>query len=157
MSFDLIDVIKGNQMGPKPKYTVKALMNKFIKYIEWARDHPLKEDKVMVADKQIQHVDVKKILMVSVDSFCLFANISKANFYRYMSGEHGKGRYIEACTSIVDSINQIRSGHAAADLLNANYIARLQGLADNQNIINYNVHVSKEEAKRISKELEEDI
>lgn len=159
MSFDLtkqdtfIEQVD-KAMGKPRKYNPSKLWKKFRDYITWCRDNPLWETKAFANSTQ----QVPKMRLVSQNGFCLFAGISVENLRRYKNGEHGAGAFVEVCAKIDVVINEIRNSGAAADMLNANFVARLQGLADKVDHFNYNsVPMTKEEIKSISKQLEDEL
>jgi len=90
---------------------------------------------------------------LTIKGFCLFANISCDTFENYSKDE----AYFGITNSIKNLFYTQKLEGAAADLLNANLMAREIGLADKQDI-NANVStkpMSKAEAKKYLEELDD--
>jgi len=102
------------------------LWNAACEYFEWVDANPLYEDKVTSFQGINTHEPVAKMRAMTVEGLCLFLDISKQAF-----GEYRQRNGFGYVTSRIDGV--IRSqkfAGAAADLLNANIIARDLGLAD---------------------------
>lgn len=95
-------------------------------YFEWVEDHPLYEDKVTSFQGTNTHEPVAKMRAMTIQGLLLFLDISHQAWSEYKKRE-GFG---EVTTRIDDVIRSQKFAGAAADLLNANIIARDLGLAD---------------------------
>jgi hypothetical protein len=95
-------------------------------YFEWVEDNPLYEDKITAYQGVVTHEPVAKMRAMTVAGLCIFLDISQQAWGEYRQRE-GFGEV----TSRIDAVirDQKFTG-AAADLLNANIIARDLGLAD---------------------------
>jgi len=141
---------KGFGVGTEKKYTPEELWNEAIEYASWAERNPLREEKVFATGVRMK---VKKMRALTIKGFCLFANISCDTFENYSKDE----AYFGITNSIKNLFYTQKLEGAAADLLNANLIAREIGLADKQDI-NANVStkpMSKAEAKKYLEELDD--
>ena len=95
-------------------------------YFEWVENNPLWEDKVTSFQGVNTHEPIAKMRAMTIDGLCVFLDITEETWRAYRKKED-----FSAVTSRIDKI--IRSqkfAGAAADLLNANIIARDLGLAD---------------------------
>lgn len=102
------------------------LWNAACEYFEWVDANPLYEDKVTSFQGVNTHEPIAKMRAMTVEGLCLFLDISKQAY-----GEYRLRNGFGDVTSRIDAV--IRSqkfAGAAADLLNANIIARDLGLAD---------------------------
>lgn len=102
------------------------LWNAACEYFEWVDANPLYEDKLTSFQGVNTHEPVAKMRAMTVEGLCLFLDISKQAY-----GEYRQRNGFGDVTSRIDAV--IRSqkfAGAAADLLNANIIARDLGLAD---------------------------
>jgi hypothetical protein len=125
---------KGNQYWKlahdfkKPKrYQPGKLLDKAIEYAEWCEDNPLYEEKVFGTGVRME---VKKMRAMTIQGFCLFANMAMSTWQEYEKQE-GYSAFVARVKALFYS--QKVEG-AAADLLNSNIIARELGLSDNQKI-----------------------
>lgn len=160
----LVDVVP-NPLNKKSKTwkTPVQLWKRFIEYVKWCSENPLYTCEARTVSNgqgmgsDVELVGIPKVRMVTIKSFCLFAGISYMNFMNYRNGTHGKGLYKEVCQMIVEQIDEIRSGDAAADRLNHNFVAKLMGLSEKIENVNYNfnsVDMTAEQILEISKKLD---
>ena len=103
-------------------------------YFEWVEESPLFEAKLFkvknsLNEDEIVSENVEKMRAMTIDSLCLYLDIGKSTWsdYRNRDGYEDFSAVIEKIESIIRS--QKFEG-AAADLLNANIIARDLGLKD---------------------------
>ena len=95
-------------------------------YFQWVEDNPLWESKVAQYQGDVVEMTLPKMRAMTLDGLWLFLDIGKQTWYDYCERED-----FTAVTNQIDSV--IRSqkfAGAAADLLNANIIARDLGLKD---------------------------
>lgn len=95
-------------------------------YFEWVEENPLWEDKVTSFQGINTHEPLAKMRAMTVEGLCLFLDISKQAWSEYRQRE-GFG---DVTSRIDDVIRSQKFAGAAADLLNANIIARDLGLSD---------------------------
>lgn len=95
-------------------------------YFEWVEENPLWEDKVTSFQGVNTHEPIAKMRAMTVEGLCLFLDISKQAWSEYKTRQ-GFG---DVTSRIDDVIRSQKFAGAAADLLNANIIARDLGLAD---------------------------
>ncbi len=99
-------------------------------YFEWAEENPLWEDKIVSYQGVTTHEPVAKMRAMTVAGLCLFIDISQQAWGEYRQRE-GFG---EVTSRIDDVIRSQKFAGAAADLLNANIIARDLGLSDKNEV-----------------------
>lgn len=125
---------KGNQFwkarsthGRSPIFaTPDALWDAACEYFDWVESNPLWEDRLVTFQGSAAHEPVAKMRAMTVAGLCLFLDISQQAWGEYKQRE-GFG---EVTSRIDDVIRSQKFAGAAADLLNANIIARDLGLAD---------------------------
>jgi hypothetical protein len=121
---------KGNQYWKlahdwrKPKkFKPDELLDKAQEYAEWCERHPLYELKVFGTGVKMK---VPKMRAMTIQGFCLFANMDITTFYEYEKDE----AYSKIITCVRNLFYSQKIEGAAADLLNPNIIARELGLVD---------------------------
>lgn len=127
---------KGNQFwkarsshGRKPIFSdPETLWESCTEYFEWVEQNPLWEDKLVTFQGAATHEPVAKMRAMTIAGLCLFLDISQQAWSEYRKRE-GFG---EVATRAEDVIRNQKFTGAAADLLNANIIARDLGLAEKQ-------------------------
>lgn len=99
-----------------------------VEYFEWVEDNPLKEEKATQFQGEFIKTDLNKMRAMTIGGLCIFLDICQETWTNYRNNDDFLG-----VTSKAEEIirNQKFSG-AAADLLNANIIARDLGLSDKQ-------------------------
>jgi len=95
-------------------------------YFEWVEANPLYEDKLVTFQGVATHEPVAKMRAMTIAGLCLFLDISQQGWAEYRA----KPDFSEVTARIDDVIRSQKFAGAAADLLNANIIARDLGLAD---------------------------
>lgn len=106
--------------------TPDALWTAACEYFQWVEDNPLYEDRLVTFQGAATHEPVAKMRAMTVAGLCLFLDISQQAWSEYKQRQ-GFG---EITARIDDVIRSQKFAGAAADLLNANIIARDLGLAD---------------------------
>lgn len=106
--------------------TPEILWEACVEYFEWVEDNPLWEDKPFSYQGVVVPNTVYKMRAMTIDGLCLFLNISLQTWHDYKARED----FIEVATRAESVIRSQKFAGAAADLLNANIIARDLGLRD---------------------------
>lgn len=160
----------GNPLNPK-KYTPEEFWDKFVQYKEWNEQNPIM---IVEQSKQPQRIptgykgSLKKFLSqlihlphpraLSIEKFCIFANISFDTFTNYSKGE-GYETYFEVSKRIRAEIDAQHFEGGMTGVFNANLTSRKLGLVDkNQtelNIPNLNINVNSEKTKENIQKLSE--
>lgn len=113
--------------GRKPIFPdADALWEACTEYFEWVEANPLWEDKVMSYQGVNTHEPVAKMRAMTITGLCTFLDISFQAWTEYRTRD-GFG---EVAMRVDQIIRDQKFAGAAADLLNANIIARDLGLVD---------------------------
>jgi hypothetical protein len=136
MEHDPMTAPEGNQFwtarsshGRSPIFAASDdLWNACLEYFEWVDANPLKETRAFGSKDGPQTIELPKMRAMTIVGLCLFLNISRNTWRSYREKEEFSGT-VERVDAIIRT--QKFQG-AAADLLNANIIARDLGLADKQ-------------------------
>ncbi|MEE9532732.1 MAG: DNA-packaging protein [Syntrophobacteria bacterium] len=95
-------------------------------YFQWVEDNPLEEEKAFAYQGEITKDTVSKMRAMTMEGLCLFLGISTQTWYDYAERDD----FIEITKQIENVVRSQKFAGAAADLLNANIIARDLGLKD---------------------------
>lgn len=144
--------VKGNRWwevrssaGPKPKFTdPEALWNACCEYFAWVEDNPLHEDKLVTFQGVATHEPIAKMRAMTEAGLCLFLDIGVSTWHEWKTERPDLS---EVVTRVQQTIRSQKFAGAAADLLNANIIARDLGLAEKQESeTNLNVTIDSKDA-----------
>lgn len=106
----------------------EALWEACCEYFDWVEQNPLYEMRAFAYQGKVRQEPVQKMRAMTIGGLCIFLDMDRKSWGQY------RGR--EAFFSVVSRVEQIiyeqKFTGAAADLLNANIIARELGLADKQ-------------------------
>lgn len=127
---------KGNEFwrarsshGRKPIFaSPDELLSACTEYFEWVDANPLQEAKAFAYQGEVTVATLPKMRAMTIGGLCLFLDISQQAWgeYRQRQGFGDVTREVE------ETIRDQKFTGAAADLLNANIIARDLGLAEKQ-------------------------
>lgn len=110
----------------KPEDLLKACEE----YFAWVEANPLWEDKLVTFQGAATHEPVAKMRAMTIGGLCLFLDIDHTTWLEY-----GKRQdFTQVCRAVEQTVREQKFAGAAADLLNANIIARDLGLADKQEL-----------------------
>jgi hypothetical protein len=113
--------------GRKPIFaSPDDLWSACVEYFEWAEANPLREEKVFNGKDGIVRADIAKMRAMTISGLCIFLDIDKTTWEDWR-GHPDFSRVVMRADEI---IRDQKFAGAAADLLNANIIARDLGLAD---------------------------
>ncbi len=98
-----------------------------VEYFQWAENNPLWEAKAFSFQGSSWIEYIPKLRAFTLTGFQLHAGISDQTWRNYKD----KDDFFGVCTKIEQSVREQKFAGAAADLLNANIIARDLGLKDN--------------------------
>lgn len=113
-----------NPIFPNPE----ALETACEEYFDWVEDNPLWEDKVTSFQGVNTHEPVAKMRAMTLDGLHLFLDIHHDTWAEWRKHKD----FSAVCTRVEKAIRSQKFAGAAADLLNANIIARDLGLAERQ-------------------------
>lgn len=121
--------------GRKPIFPdADTLWDACAEYFEWVEDHPLYEDKLVTFQGAATHEPVAKMRAMTIAGLCIFLDIDDDTWREYAKREGFSG----VATRVERIIRAQKFEGAAADLLNANIIARDLGLADKSEVTGAN-------------------
>ena len=149
---------KGNRYGVdlasfvKPKsYQPKEWAQKFIDYLEHRQGKVWnKQESIKSGDSAGTVFDVPISLPLTIESFCVFANVSMQTFYNYEKAKTYED-YFEITARIRITIESDQLEGAIVGAYNPNIIARKLGLADKTEEVG-----SKEVVVRVSPRTKKD-
>lgn len=126
--------------------TPTLLWEAAVEYFEWCEDNPLKEEKVFNYQGEIVRADISKIRAMTLSGLCFYLKCNEGYFRTFKSQLPKDEQDFNSVISEIEAViyNQKFQG-AAADLLNANIIARDLGLSDKQEIQSTVIRVTDEE------------
>ena len=110
----------------KALYTPEQLWEAACGYFQWVEDNPLWETKSYMYLGQAIHDEVPKMRVMTFRGLSLFLDVTERTLYKYMH----RDEYREVMSTISNVIYDQKFTAAAADLINANLIARDLGMKD---------------------------
>lgn len=114
--------------GPKPKFANgDDLWKACVEYFEWVDENPLYEDRLVTFQGFARHEPAAKMRAMTIDGLLLFIDTTWETWGQWKKNRPDLSEIITRAEKVIRS--QKFAG-AAADLLNANIIARDLGLAD---------------------------
>lgn len=117
--------------GRKPIFErPEQLWEAACEYFEWVEENPLSEEKLFAYQGEITKDTVTKMRAMTIQGLCLFLDVSDETWADYCKRED----FIGITRQIQKVIFEQKFAGAAADLLNANIIARELGLADKKEL-----------------------
>lgn len=127
---------KGNQFwkarsshGRKPIFaSPEELWDACEEYFQWVEDNPLYESKAFAYQGAVTQEAIPKMRAMTAAGLCLFLDISDECWRQYRE----RNDFVGVVTQAEKVIYSQKFAGAAADLLNANIIARDLGLRDKQ-------------------------
>src|SRR5690554_1167607 len=111
---------------PRLFASAEALWEACCEYFQWVEDNPLYEMKAFSYQGEVVQEPVAKMRAMTIDGLCLFLDIAVSTWYEWRNVDD----FSEVVAKAESVIRSQKFAGAAADLLNANIIARDLGLAD---------------------------
>jgi len=108
----------------------EQLWESCIEYFEWVEDNPLQEQKAVQFQGEFVKDSVSKMRAMTIDGLCIFLDICVNTWSSYREKED----FLTVTKKAEQIIRQQKFSGAAADMLNANIIARDLGLTDKKEI-----------------------
>lgn len=115
---------KENLASNRLMYTPEQLANKFVEYIEWAKQNPLKKPIIDMRDGA--HYEAKYIRVLTLRGFCIFMGISSNTYCNY----ERQLEYKDICDLIKDFIYNHKYEHAVVGIFNTLLVTRDLGISD---------------------------
>jgi len=125
-----LDNFKRSVGKPRIFPTPEHMLRDCTEYFQWVKDNPLYETKAFAYQGMITQNKVPKMLVMTLTGLQLYVGITAQGWIDYRS----KVEYLEVMEHIESCIYHQKFSGAAADLLNANIIARDLGLRDSKEI-----------------------
>lgn len=117
--------------GRNPKFeSPDDLLNACCEYFQWVEDNPLWEMKAFSYQGEVKQEPIAKMRAMTLSGLCLFLDIADSTWQLYRARED----FMAVTTRAEKIIYDQKFSGAAADLLNANIIARDLGLKDRQEV-----------------------
>lgn len=114
--------------GPKPKFrNPDDLWAACCEYFDWVDENPLWEDKLVTFQGTATHEPTAKMRAMTLAGLCLFLDIDRTTWTGWRSN---RPDLLSVITRAEEVIFAQKFAGAAADLLNANIIARDLGLSE---------------------------
>lgn len=129
--------------GANPKFSnPEDLWDACLEYFEWVERNPLKESRVAQKKGEPVILELDKMRAMTIVGLCVFLDITEKTWREWRGERQDLGAVI---TRVEQIIYQQKFSGAAADLLNANIIARDLGLADKSELKAEMVVATKEQ------------
>ncbi len=120
-----------NKHGRDFKYTPDALWEEAVKYFDWISQKVWnKKEAIKSGDMAGSTMDVPTSTPMSIESFCLFADLDRTTLLNYESNKEPYKDFFTVTTRIKDIIASQQFEGATIGVYNANIIARKLGLAE---------------------------
>ena len=117
--------------GRNPKFeSPEALWSACNEYFAWVEENPLYEVKAFAFQGVVAQESIPKMRAMTISGLCLFLDIAESTWTAY----RGKEDFSWVTSRAEKFIYEQKFSGAAADLLNANIIARDLGLKDNSEV-----------------------
>lgn len=117
--------------GRKPIFErPEQLWEAACEYFAWVEENPLSEEKLFAYQGVVTVATATKMRAMTIQGLCLFLDVSDETWADYCKRED----FIGITRQIQKVIFEQKFAGAAADLLNANIIARELGLADKKEL-----------------------
>ena len=114
--------------GRKPIFQgPEQLWSACVEYFQWVEENPLYDDRLVTYQGEATHEPVPKMRAMTIGGLCIFLDVTVKQWAEWREGRADLSEVISQAESI---IRMQKFEGAAADLLNANIIARDLGLAD---------------------------
>lgn len=124
-----------NKHGRDHKYTPDALWSEAVEYFEWMTKKVWNnKEPIKSGDMAGKVMNVPTQTPMSIETFCLYADISVQTFYNYESNKDGYEAFFEIITRIRAIIESNQFEGATVGAYNPNIIARKLGLIDKKDI-----------------------
>ena len=124
-----------NKHGRNFSYQPESLWTEAVKYFEYMSSKVWnKKEAIKSGDLAGKTMDVPTPTPMSIESFCLFADIDRTTFLNYQSNEGNYIDFFTVATRIKDIIESQQFEGATVGVYNPNIIARKLGLIDKSEV-----------------------
>lgn len=119
--------------------------NLYQNYLKHIANTPMYRNELIKSGERAgEQIPVRVDVPPNIWGFCLFADINRQTYYKYLKGKEEDNiskELTDIFTRVDDDIKQKQIAGATVNLYNANIVARLNGLKDVQQVENTNPDV----------------
>lgn len=120
-----------NKHGRGFIYTPEAFWEEAVKYFEWMQNNVWNKKEAIKSGQQTGDlIDIPTQTPMSIESFCLFADIDRTTFLNYESNKDPYKDFFQVTTRIRTIIESQQFEGATVGAFNPNIIARKLGLTE---------------------------
>jgi len=142
-----------NKHGRDFKYTPEKLWEEAVEYFEWMSIRVWnKKEAIKSGNNAGKLIDIPTQTPMSLESFCLFADISTETFRNYESGSEEYKGFFDIATRIRIIIESNQFEGATVGAYNPSIVARKLGLVDKVQNDNKNINIDKKDYSNYSDE-----
>lgn len=124
-----------NKHGRGFKYTPELFWDEAVKYFEYMKERVWnKKESIKSGDMAGKTMDVPTSTPFSIQSFCLFADISDETYANYLSNKEPYKDFFGITTRVKNIIESQQFEGATIGVYNPNIIARKLGLVDKKDV-----------------------
>jgi hypothetical protein len=152
-----------HEVGRPLKFKPDELLTEFVKYIEWAKDHPIENvyqtsGTSYTGDSYGNTNKNLKPRLISIGGFLVFIGQTESWWKNLEEGKRGE-EFLKVKEKIKNYCESYQKEMAAAGIFKENIISRLLGLKDKQEVENkgegWKIIVNSEEEKKMVEGLKE--
>jgi hypothetical protein len=115
-------------------------------YFQWVTDNPLYETKAFAYQGEVTTKELPRMRAMTLEGLCFYLHCAESYFRVFKMRHEANDDFVTVITDIETVIRTQKFEGAAADLLNANIIARDLGMTDKQAIdVNYDIENMSEQ------------
>lgn len=115
--------------------TPELLWEAAVEYFTWCEENPLYESKAFNYQGEVTIAELPKMRAMTLSGLCFYLNCNEAYFRNFQNQERANAKdFSSVIEQIEKTIYNQKFQGAAADLLNANIIARDLGLKEHTDI-----------------------
>jgi hypothetical protein len=121
----------------RPKtYTPDGLFEKFNEYFKYMETQVwFKTDAIKSGERAGEIINIPVKTPLSRKGFCVYAKMNEQTLRNYASGRAPYEDYFDLCACALDKIDNNQIEGALVGVYNHHIVARLNGLADHQDIV----------------------
>lgn len=135
--------------------TPELLLEAAQEYFQWCDDNPLQEEKLFHYQGVVSKETQSKMRAYTITGLCLYLGCSTEFFRNFEQNNKNAKDFMPIIKAIMETMYNQKFTGAAADMLNANIIARDLGLSDKQEVETKDVTRTPEEKAARIKELKD--
>lgn len=136
-NFDVYPEFKNPLIGRPLSYKPAELAEKFVEYIEWAKNHPIVITETEEGEKMGKTTDIvitkTKPRLVSISGFLVFLG-KQWNWWCELDHSKQAAAFLRVKQCVREYCEHYQTEMATIEMFNANIISRLLGLADKREV-----------------------